>query len=255
MEKSIVDAASQPPAAAPEPVERYPFWSYADVALFAGLALPCLLIGSVLVKALIWLLRLHVHSKAMQIVPAQFAGYAFLFAALYMLFKINYHRPFWQSLGWAATSLRIPAIIALGCLLAFVIGLLGAALKTQDLETPMKELFSDRSSVLLLGIFGVTLGPICEELAFRGFLQPLLVRSFGAGLGIVLTALPFGLLHLAQYAWSWRHGVLITLTGIALGCMRRFTGSTRASAIMHGAYNFTFFAAYFSQGRNLPAGW
>lgn len=251
----MMDAASQPPPAVPEPGERYPFWNYRDVALFVLLALPCLILGSALVKAVIWLLRLPVHSKAMEIVPAQFTGYALLFAALYLLFRIGYHQPFWESLGWAPARLAAPALIALGILLAFLIGLAGAALKTQDLETPMKELFSDRSSVLLLGIFGVTLGPVCEELAFRGFLQPLLVRSFGAALGIVLTAAPFGVLHLAQYAWSWRHGVLITLTGIALGCVRHFTGSTRASAIMHGAYNFTFFAAYFSQGRNLPTGW
>lgn len=251
----MMDAGLPPPPAVSEPDERYPFWSYADAAIFIGLALPCLVLGSLLVKGVIWLLRLPVHSKALEIVPAQFAGYAFLFAALYFLFKRAYHRPFWRSLGWTPARLPFPAIVALGFLLAFAVALMGALLKTQDVETPMKELFSDRTSVLLLGIFGVTLGPICEELAFRGFLQPLLVRSFGAVLGILFTAVPFGLLHLAQYAWSWRHGVLITVTGIALGLMRHLTGSTRASAIMHGAYNFTFFAAYFSQGRNFPSAW
>ena len=39
----------------------------------------------------------------------------------------------------------------------------------------MKELLTDRSIADLQSrVFGVTLGPLCEELVFRGFLQPLL---------------------------------------------------------------------------------
>ena len=39
----------QPPPPAPE--ERYPFWGWSDVFLFAGLALPCMLAGVLVVKA------------------------------------------------------------------------------------------------------------------------------------------------------------------------------------------------------------
>src|SRR5205807_2006452 len=82
-------------------------------------------------------------------------------------------------------------------LLAFGVVLVGRLLQTPDVNTPMKQLLSDRSSVLLIAIFAVTLGPLCEELAFRGFLQPLLVRSFGPVPGVILGAVPFGLLHLS----------------------------------------------------------
>jgi membrane protease YdiL (CAAX protease family) len=119
----------------------------------------------------------------------------------------------------------------------------------------MKQLLSDRGSIVLIAVFAVTLGPLCEELAFRGFLQPVLVRSFGVVFGIVLAAIPFGLLHLSEYGNSWRHVLLITLTGIAFGCMRQLTGSTRAAAIMHAAYNFIFFATLFSQKGSLPPSW
>jgi membrane protease YdiL (CAAX protease family) len=94
---------------------------------------------------------------------------------------------------------------------------------------------------MLVAVFGITVGPLCEELIFRGFLQPLFVRSFGAVAGILLTALAFGLLHLQEYGFSWRHVVLITMVGAALGWIRHRTGSTKASTIMHAAYNATFF--------------
>jgi membrane protease YdiL (CAAX protease family) len=44
--------------------------------------------------------------------------------------------------------------------------------------------------------------------------------------------------------------VLISLAGAAFGWMRQATGSTRASTIMHAAYNALFFAA--TIGRDLP---
>jgi len=98
----------------------------------------------------------------------------------------------------------------------------------------------------------VTLGPVCEELAFRGFLQPLLVRSLGPVGGVLAAAVPFGLLHIPEYGNSWRHGVVITLAGAAFGCVRQATGSTKASTVMHASYNFLFFFVLISQGRNLP---
>jgi hypothetical protein len=119
----------------------------------------------------------------------------------------------------------------------------------------MKQLLSDRTSVLLVAVFGITLGPLCEELAFRGFMQPLLVRSLGAAPGVILAAVPFGLLHLQQYGFSWRHGLLITAAGAGFGWMRHRSGSTRASTIMHAAYNTTFFLALLAQRKDLPHTW
>jgi hypothetical protein len=253
--------SGEPPIHEPPPEEpsaaseHYPFWGYADVVVFFGLALPCILLGAVVVKAFMLLFHLRVHSTALELVPAQFLGYAFLFFSLYLLLKLHYHRPFRQSLRWVRTRPGVPRTILYGFILAFGVALAGAALRTPDLQTPMKQMLSDRSSVILIAIFGVTLGPLCEELAFRGFLQPVLVKSFGAVAGVILAAVPFGLLHLAQYGGSWRHGLLITLAGIGFGWMRQASGSTRAATIMHASYNFIFFVALFAEGRNLSRPW
>jgi uncharacterized protein len=237
------------------PLERYPFWSYADLVVFFGLALPCILLGFFTVKAVLWIVRIHVHSQALQLVPAQFLGYGYLFFALYFLLKMHYGHPFWQSLRWVRTRPGTARIILYGFVLAFGVALLGAALHTPDLQTPMKDLLSDRSSILLIAVFAVTLGPLCEELAFRGFLQPVLVSSFGAVAGVVLAAVAFGMLHIPEYGGSWRHGLLITVAGIGFGWMRQASGSTRAAAIMHAAYNFIFFAAMFTQKGSIPHAW
>ena len=249
-------APATPETGSPEPhSDPYPFWGYADLVVFFGLAFPCVLLGAFTVKFILWVFHLRVHSLALELVPAQFLGYGFLFFALYLLLHVHYQRPFWQSLRWVRTRPGVSRTVLYGFVMAFVVALLGAALHTPDIHTPMKDLLSDRSSVVLIAIFAVTLGPLCEELAFRGFLQPVLVRSFGPAAGIVLAAIPFGVLHLSQYGGSWRHGLLITVAGIGFGWLRQVSGSTRAAAIMHAAYNFIFFAALFSQGGNLPSTW
>jgi hypothetical protein len=258
VEQATLFDSQAEPAASTEPAataDRYPFWSYADIVVFFGLAFPCILMGALMVKAFLWIFHLRVRSQALELVPAQFLGYAFLFFALYLLLKLHYHRPFWPSLRWVHTRPGVARCILYGFVLAFGVALAGAALHTPDIQTPMKDLLSDRGSVLLIAIFAVTLGPLCEELAFRGFLQPVLVKSFGAVAGIVLAAVPFGLLHLSQYGGSWRHGLLITLAGVGFGWMRQASGSTRAAAIMHAAYNFIFFISFFTQGKNLPSRW
>jgi membrane protease YdiL (CAAX protease family) len=59
----------------------------------------------------------------------------------------------------------------------------------------------------------------------------------------LLGAIPFGLLHFSEYGNSWRHAVLISGAGAAFGWMRHRTKSTKASTLMHSAYNVLFFAA------------
>ena len=102
-----------------------------------------------------------------------------------------------------------------------------------------------------MAIFGTIVAPVCEELMFRGFLQPLLVRSLGVVAGILATAVPFGMLHFQEYGKSWRHVLLISLSGVAFGFMRHVTGSTKASAAMHSAYN-AFQFVLLLVAKNLP---
>jgi membrane protease YdiL (CAAX protease family) len=211
--------------------------------------------AALLVRGLLTLAVIRVQTRALELVPAQFLGYLFLFGALYLIFKIQYDRRFWRSMGFVRSRVSMRATVAAGLGLAMVVALLGGLLRTPDIQTPLKDLLSTRTAVLLIGVVSVTVGPLAEELAFRGFVQPLLVRSLGPFAGIWLAALPFGLLHLEEYAWSWRHGLLITCAGAAFGWMRHYSGSTLAATVMHSTYNLVLFAGYFLQGKDVPKTW
>jgi membrane protease YdiL (CAAX protease family) len=107
------------------------------------------------------------------------------------------------------------------------------------------------ATIILLGILVVILGPVAEELAFRGFLMPLLVRSIGVAGGIVVTGIIFGSVHGYEYQWSWRHMLLISTAGCVFGWVKYKTQSTVASALMHSTFNLTQFAAFLVQQRSL----
>ena len=241
--------AAEPP---PQP-ERYPFWDYFDVILFLGMALPSLLVAGLLVKAAVWVTRISAVPRVAELLAAQFVVYALLFGFLLAVFRIRYDKPLWRSLAW--TPLRVPFlwIVIAGFVTAFLVVIASSLIQTPDTPNPMTELMEGRTSLILMAIFGVTLGPLFEELGFRGFLQPLLVRTFGAVAGILLTAIPFGLLHWQEYGNSWRHVVVITVAGAAFGWMRHATGSTRAAVIMHASYNGLFFLGLLR--KELPHGW
>ena len=173
----------------PPPPQRDPFWSYGDLLIFAGLAIPCMLLGFGAVKG--------------------------------------------------------------GVGLAVAVLLLGALIHTPRTENPLTDLLKDPTSLALLAIFGTIVAPVCEELVFRGFLHPVLVRSLGAFAGILATAVPFGMLHFSEYGNSWRHVLLISISGVAFGWMRQVTGSTKAAAGMHSAYN-AFQFVLLIMAKNLP---
>jgi membrane protease YdiL (CAAX protease family) len=233
-----------PPDIVVVPLESYPFWGYLDLAGFVLVALFALLVESFLAGA--FLSVVHIKKFLVEL-PAQLLLYAFLLWLLSVILRHYYGRPFWESLRWVPAGLSGPALVTCGVLLAFGVMAASVLLKTPDINSPMKELLSDKMAVVLIAVFGTTLGPLCEEIIFRGFLQPLLVRSLGAVAGVLMAAVPFGLLHLQQYGNSWRHVLLITLAGAAFGWMRYRTGSTKAAVIMHAAYNGVFFVLLAAQ--------
>jgi membrane protease YdiL (CAAX protease family) len=244
----VTGVAAAPPACEPE---RYPFWDYSDLLLFAGLVIPCMLAGWALVKAAFAIFHVHTTLRAVELLPEQLLGYGLLFGGFGLALRLQYDRPFWKSLGW--TPVRLPPlwIVICGAATSLAVAFLGSLIHTPTTDNPMMELLQDRTSAILMAVFGIAIAPLCEELAFRGVLQPLLVRSLGAAPGIVAAAISFGLLHYPEFGNSWRHAVLIALAGATFGWMRHATGSVKASTIMHASYNALIFVTVFTQGKDL----
>ena len=113
------------------------------------------------------------------------------------------------------------------------------ALLPMPKDTPFEHLFDRPRDAYLLAIIAVSIGPLMEELFFRGFMYPVLARRMGAAWAIVLTALPFGLIHLPQYGWAWGGLLVIILVGVVCGVVRAVTRSVAASFLVHVGYNGT----------------
>jgi len=239
----------------PPPPEPYPFWTYIDLLLIAFMTVPCMASGILLVRGVVWLLHQHPKLVVFELLPAQVLGYLMVFTAIGIMFRAQYGKPFWRSLAWVPSRVPFAGIAIAGVGTAVGVAIAASLLKTPETSNPMTEMMQDRTSLLLLTIFGVAIAPVAEELAFRGFLQPLLVRSIGPVYGILGAAIPFGLLHFHEYGNSWRHAVVISLAGAGFGIMRERTGSTRAAAAMHAAYNAFLFLALFSSRKDLPHLW
>jgi hypothetical protein len=235
------------PMLLPPETAREPFWDWHDAALFVGLAVPCTLLSMGLSHGAFWLFG-RPAVDAIRLFTVQFLAYLLWFTALWLLLKIKYDRPFWRSLGWNVPWSGMAWTVVLGPAVAFTVAVLGVALKTPLVDNPIQKMMTDRSAVVLVGFFAATLGPLAEELIFRGFLLPLVARTTGGLLAVALTNLPFVLLHGPQYGWTWQHLMLLFLASSVFGLTKLKTGSTAASTLVHAGYNATFFSAMLLQG-------
>jgi membrane protease YdiL (CAAX protease family) len=223
----------------PEPRD-YPFWTYEDLGLFIGSVIPVFLLA----WGVVYVIPLH--GGAARAMIYQLLIYALLLCALYLLVAWRYEQPFWRSLRW--TPFRTPFLFAAaGPVLAVATATVGVLLKAPPLPSPIEDLISDRRSLFIMMLFLTLIGPVFEELTFRGFLFPLLARSVGPALGILLTAVPFALVHGSQYHWSWQHLTVVGLAGATFGFVRYKSDSTAASTLVHTGYNATLFIGFLVQ--------
>jgi membrane protease YdiL (CAAX protease family) len=223
------------------PPVRDPVWSGWDVLLIAGLTvLAMLVLQLVVIFSAAWLVYPHanlteVAQKPVLLLLSQFLIYAVVAAFMVMLVEGKYHVPFWEAIRWKWPSSEWK-LLGLGATMMFTLGLLQSLLPMPK-DTPFEHLFDRPRDAYLLSIIAVSLGPLMEEIFFRGFMYPVLARRMGAVWAIVLTALPFGLIHLPQYGWAWGAALVIVLVGVVCGVVRAVTGSVAASFLVHVGYN------------------
>ena len=182
--------------------------------------------------------------------------YAVLFFFLYVTLSILRGHPFWKILGWRKIQARAgelprnPIVYFLaGCGLSLFVAIISSRMKTPE-HVPMEELFKHRETAMLFIAMAVLMAPLVEETLFRGYLYPLLARSFGIVPGIVITGVCFGAMHGAQLGWTWSLVGLLIVVGILFTLVRARTGSVFASYLMHLGYNslISFFAVVGTHG-------
>lgn len=224
-----------------------PFWTYEDLAMFVGATLPALLLAALLLRLARMALPGPLGNETISTLVFQSAAYGLLLGALYLAISVRYGQPFWRSLGWTFSFPRAYLCLFAGPPLSVSLMIVATVLRAPAGQSRIEEMITGRGSLIMVMVFGTVLGPVFEETVFRGFLFPLLARSLEAWPGIVITAIPFALLHGPQNQWAWQQIFVVALAGVVFGFTRYKTGSTAASTLVHAGYNTTVFILYILQ--------
>jgi membrane protease YdiL (CAAX protease family) len=179
----------------------------------------------------------------------RFAIIAMVFLSFLLLFylaaqvRFRFRSPVLRTLRWCSFDTgRVPPRIAYpsfvlgGFLLSILVALTSSAFSPKN-KMPIEQYFQDRHTALLLLIMSVTLAPLFEETIFRGYLYPVVARTFGVVPGVILTGVLFGLLHASQLGGNLPQVALIITVGIVFTAARAKTGSVLPGYLLHVSYN------------------
>jgi len=167
----------------------------------------------------------------------QFAWYVVVLIYMVMFIEGTYRRRFWDAIRWNWPRKNWRLLVPFGMMLVLLQGL--EKFFRMPKHVPMEEYLKTPSIAILTAIFAVSLGPLMEELFFRGFLYPVLARRWGLFAAISITSVAFGLIHGAQLAFSPGLVLIVFLVGLVLTIVRAKTGSVGSSFVVHVSYNST----------------
>ena len=238
------EPASQPASglAVTPPVENPP-WNGWDVLAIVGLAFITILVSQF---AILFGAHFFVYPRAsltvlaqkpLLLLVSQFVIDAIVALFLFLLVEAKYHVRFWQAIRWNWPEQEWKWL-GYGVVMLLVLSMLENILPMPK-DTPFEKLFARPRDAYLLALIAVTLGPLVEELFFRGFFYPVLARRWGVAWAVFLTALPFALMHMPQYGYAWGALLVILIVGIVCGVVRAATRSVGASFLVHAGYNGT----------------
>jgi uncharacterized protein len=175
--------------------------------------------------------------------------------------KVRFDAPFWKTLGWREFSaaknrrgLVYIGLIAAGVVLSVLVQL-ASALVPAGGKLPIEAVMENRQAALCLMLLSVLLAPVVEETVFRGYIYPVVGRSFGVLTGVVATGTVFGLLHAEQLWGGWFQIALLVVVGIIFTSVRAATRTVMASYLLHISYNFYIFVGFLVSAhgfRSLP---
>lgn len=226
-------------------------WDWLDLLLLAVLALA----GSVLLRLLLaWVFAAFgVKAAQLRASPSETGLFTIVHQVLLFLFLLGYltaqirgsfGAPFWRTIGWRTLEpgqvprvLRYFGFVAGGFLIAALVQLASVAFASRA-KVPMQALFQDRRTAMLLMLMAVFVAPVIEETIFRGYIYPVVARSWGMVVGVLATGILFGLLHAPQLWGGWVQIALLVIVGIVFTYARAVVRTVLASYLLHVSYNF-----------------
>jgi uncharacterized protein len=209
------------------------------------------------------------------LIPSMAAAYLIAGAIVWAIFTYLWQRPFAEGLHWNffVVRRRWVSLLAGGVILSLAVQLLSNFLPIPK-TLPIDDFFRTPADVWMVALFGTLVAPVCEELAFRGFLLPSLASAWDWLRGLrpasdepaapdrgtpydprwsaaalvvscTITSVAFALVHADQLAHAWAPLAVLFTVSLVLCGVRLWTHSLAASTLIHATYNGTIFTILF----------
>lgn len=247
------DLPSAIPALTPRaklPADLQVPWDWVDLLLFVAItvggAMVCSMLLSAAFEAFGVSAALLDHPSTDRVffrICTEVLLYLILLLYLTAQMRMRSQSRFWRTIGWKPLETG-PAPRALGYL-GFIFG--GFVLErlvtlSSDAFLPKKPLpiqavFQGRSSTAAFMLVAVLIAPVVEETIFRGYVYPVVARSYGVLASVLFTGAVFGLLHAQQLWGGWWQIALLVMVGIIFTYARAVTGTVTSSYLLHVSYN------------------
>jgi CAAX protease family protein len=217
-------------------------WGLSDLVLLVFVAL-LLTVGVAVFAQLSGVLHASPRVQSVFDVAAQAAIDFLLMACLALQIRLRFNEPFWQTIGWRTLDPGIlPRWFAYAGLVVVGMVISGAVTAASNLDPPKGNLpidsyYRDPVSAALFLMLAVLLAPLVEETIFRGYLYPVIARSWGGAAGVLITGALFGLLHSFQLWHAWWQVALLVGVGIIFTWVRATAKTVVASYCLHVGYN------------------
>ena len=133
--------------------------------------------------------------------------------------------------GLIAYLAMLPVVYICSVAYRLVLHLVGMELEVQDVARIITDDASPMIHVYLLFV-GVILGPIAEELLFRGMLFPILARRIGTVESVLIVSVLFGAIHVHLPSF-----LPLCIVSMALCMAYVYSGSIAVPIAMHALFN------------------
>lgn len=204
------------------------------------------------------------------IVASEAISYILALVASWLFFPLLWQRPFGDGIRWDFAAARRNAwkLIPIGLVTGFVVQAIQSLIPVPK-SIPMDDFFRTASDVWVITIFGTTLAPLMEEIAFRGFLLPAFAIAYdwlslprtpaarehwqttthlttaAIIFSSILSSLLFALLHSEQLGHAWIALSVLFCVSLVLTTVRLRTRSVACSTLVHASYNASVFLTMF----------
>lgn len=160
-------------------------------------------------------------------------------AAAWALLGRQPARAKWARLGLGPSRLslsrRAASIVGVGVLIGGLAAIDPEGLG-QTADRGRIQLGHGQASLLFMSL--VVMPAFFEEVFFRGALQNVLTRRFGAVIAIGLASLLFASLHLESGVWAAAFAFVL---GLCLASLTHYSGSIREAMLIHALNNTAYF--------------